>query len=349
VLVSEVMLQQTRVATVEAYFRRWVRRFPTVPTLAAAPEQEVLRLWQGLGYYRRARHLHAAARLMVERYGGRVPDRVEALLGLPGVGRYTAGAVASIAFGRRAAAVDGNVARVLARWFAIPRPIEDAAVRGRLWELAEKLLPARRAGDFNQAMMDLGAIVCLPRRPRCAVCPVATLCQARALGRAELLPVRQARRAPRAVEQQVLAVMRGGRVLLRRCGDEGMWAGMWQVPTAEDLPAGATGKSVAAWAGEELGLTIAAPKPLGAFTHITTHRRIRVVVWQAAARGRGHRRAGWAWREPKDVQDLPLSNLARRVLAMLEPAARSTRGAPVRGSAAGVDQDFGAASKCGSR
>jgi A/G-specific adenine glycosylase len=317
VLVSELMLQQTQVATVDAYFRRFVRRFPTVGALAKAPEQDVLRLWQGLGYYRRARYLHAAARQIVGQFGGRVPDSVEELRGLPGVGRYTAGAVASIAFGHRAAAVDGNVARVLARWFAIRRAIDQPAARAQLWELAETTLPARRAGDFNQALMDLGATVCLPRRPRCDVCPMVALCRAKVLGQAEELPLRQVRRAPRAVEQQVLAVMRRGRVMLSRRDDRGMWAGMWHVPAAEQLPAGASAETVAAWAKEELGLPVAMPHRLGGFTHITTHRRIRVVVWQAQARGARRRGDQWQWRSPADVDDLPLSNLARRAMAML--------------------------------
>jgi A/G-specific adenine glycosylase len=317
VLVSELMLQQTQVTTVEAYFRRFVSRFPTVQALADAPEQRVLRLWQGLGYYRRARHLHAAARQIVDRFAGRVPDEVEGLRGLPGVGRYTAGAVASIAFGRRAAAVDGNVARVLARWLAVRQIIDRPVVREQLWNLAGVLVPGSRAGDFNQALMDLGATVCLPRRPRCEACPVAGLCRAKALGRAGQLPLRRQRRSPRAVGHQVLAVISRGRVLLSRRDDRGMWAGMWHVPAAEDLPARAGADTLAKWAKELLGLAIAPPQRVGTFTHITTHRRLRVVVWRAAARRQRPRGAQWRWRQPADVDDLPLSNLARRVLAML--------------------------------
>jgi A/G-specific adenine glycosylase len=322
VLVSEAMLQQTQVATVEAYFRRFIARFPEVRALARATERQVLRQWQGLGYYRRARLLHGAAREIVARCGGRVPDTAAALRGLPGVGRYTAGAVASIAFGRRAAAVDGNVARVLARWAALDQPIDAPAGRAHLWTLADELVPVRRPGDFNQALMDLGATICVPRQPRCPSCPVARFCRARELGREGLLPVRSARRAPRAVAQHVLVVRRGTRVLLQKRPGHGMWAGMWQLPTAESLPAAAGSGRVVTWAAASLGLHITKPKQIGDFTHVTTHRRIRFVVWQAtpraaAARAMPGRAAALLWRDPRDVDDLPLPNPQRRVLALL--------------------------------
>ena len=214
VLVSEAMLQQTQVATVVPYFCRFAAALPEVTALARASERRVLRLWQGLGYYRRARHLHAAAKRIVSAHRGQVPADVEQLLQLPGVGRYTAGAVASIAFGRRAPILDGNVARVLARWLALAEPIDRAETRRRLWAAATQLVPARSPGDFNQGLMELGALVCTPRTPRCRACPVAALCQGQRAGLADTLPHRTERRTPTTVTHHVVAVSRRGKALL---------------------------------------------------------------------------------------------------------------------------------------
>ncbi|MEX0744483.1 MAG: A/G-specific adenine glycosylase, partial [Phycisphaeraceae bacterium] len=235
VLVSEAMLQQTQVATVVAYFERFIAAFPTVEALATADEQQVLRHWQGLGYYRRARHLHAAARRIAADHAGRVPDTVDALLALPGVGRYTAGAVASIAFDRRAPILDGNVARVLARWFAVDELIDQPAGRATLWRLAERVLPQRSVGDFNQALMELGALVCTPSAPKCDTCPVASLCDAKRAERVAELPRRSPRKVPRAVRHVVAAVERDGRYLFEQRPGDGLWSNMWQLPTHESL------------------------------------------------------------------------------------------------------------------
>src|SRR5882757_2350435 len=188
VWLSEIMLQQTTVATVGDYFRRFVERWPTVEALAAAPLDEVLSAWAGLGYYARARNLHACARVVAEQQGGRFPEDEAALLALPGIGRYTAAAIRAIAFDHPASAVDGNVERVIARLFAIETLLPDAKIE--IQERAAKLVPQRRAGDYAQAMMDLGATVCTPRNPRCVICPFMTTCRARKLGIAEELPWR---------------------------------------------------------------------------------------------------------------------------------------------------------------
>src|SRR4051794_17880307 len=178
VLVSEAMLQQTQVATVVPYFKRFIARFPTLASLASADEQEVLRLWQGLGYYSRARNLRAAARRVVEEFGGRLPQDVEQLRSFPGIGRYTAGAVASIAFGRRAPILDGNVIRVLCRLDQVTADPQDKQTQALLWRRAEEIMPKSRPGDFNSAMMELGALVCTPRSPQCLLCPVREHCEA---------------------------------------------------------------------------------------------------------------------------------------------------------------------------
>lgn len=314
VFVSEAMLQQTQVATVVDYFRRFVARFPTVEALAEATEAEVLWLWQGLGYYRRARSLHAAARAIVADHAGRVPDAAEALRRLPGVGRYTAGAVASIAYGRREAILDGNVARVLARVFGLRAPIDLPSTTAQLWDLAGQLVPKDRPGDFNQAMMELGALVCTPRAPRCLTCPMAKACEANRLGLADALPARLPRRPPRAVEHHALAVERDGRYLLIRRPARGLWAGMWGLPTAEDLAPPTEPAQLVGWLAEH-GLRVGPLQRAGAFIRQTTHRTIEVVVWRTA-----HANGDWAgesvWRRPQDTADLTLARPQERAWAL---------------------------------
>jgi A/G-specific adenine glycosylase len=227
--VSEVMLQQTRVETVIPYYLRWMDRFPSLDTLADAPEDDVLELWKGLGYYSRARNLQSAARLVRERHDGRLPREVAELSELPGIGTYTAGAIASIAFGARAPAVDGNTRRVLCRLFNLPSPSPD-----QLHDLADAVVDPRRPGDFNQALMDLGAIVCTPRSPRCGSCPLSKDCRAAAEGVAESrpLPTRRARPPERAFAVAVLVDPRGRALLVRR-PPRGLLAGLWAFPESE--------------------------------------------------------------------------------------------------------------------
>jgi A/G-specific adenine glycosylase len=230
VWLSEIMLQQTTVVTVAPYFDRFVARWPTVSLLAAASLDEVLHQWQGLGYYARARNLHACARAVVKGHGGRFPDTVAGLRALPGIGDYTATAIAAIAFDRREAAVDGNVERVVARLFAIKEAMP--AAKPRLRELARELVPAQRAGDFAQAMMDLGATICTPRRPRCVLCPWRDPCAAREGGFAEELPAR-AEKPERPLRHGVVFWLQrpDGAVLLRRRPERGLLGGMIEVPS----------------------------------------------------------------------------------------------------------------------
>jgi A/G-specific adenine glycosylase len=316
VLVSEAMLQQTQVATVIDYFNRFVDRLPTIAALADADEQLVLRLWQGLGYYRRARHLHSAARRIVTQHAGRIPTTAAELLQLPGVGRYTAAAVASIAFKQPVAVLDGNVARVLARWFAIDRSIDDAPVKAELWSLAESLVPQHpRAspGDYNQAVMELGALVCTPRQPQCLACPVASLCRAHALGRADDLPVRHTRRKPVAVTHHVIALRRGRKLLFEQRPPDGLWSNMWQLPTAEAVPE----VDLPAWLAARVGLTPPKLQRIATFTHQTTHRTIDFVLWSAPAPGGRGRPTVGTWRTPSDIDDLPLPNPQHKALSLL--------------------------------
>jgi A/G-specific adenine glycosylase len=227
VWVSEIMLQQTRVETVGPYYRRWLEHFPTLLDLAAAGEQEVLQVWEGLGYYSRARNLHRAARLVAQQYAGRLPPDRAALEKLPGIGGYTAGAIASIAFGLDEAALDGNIRRVMARLGNVDLPARSPQGEARLWELAREHLPPGRAGDYNQALMDLGATICLPRAPLCMVCPLHELCQAAARGVQEQRPVLTARPAIPHITVMAAVLRRDGLVLIAQRPAQGLLGGMW--------------------------------------------------------------------------------------------------------------------------
>jgi A/G-specific adenine glycosylase len=266
--VSEIMLQQTRVDTVVPYFERFMARFPTPLALAEAPEDQVLSAWSGLGYYRRARMLHAGARVVAERSG--IPQSREGLLELPGIGRYTAGAIASIAFGEPVGLVDGNVARVFARVFALDDDMRRAGMK-RAEQLAERLVPERKPGDWNQALMELGATICTPRSPVCDRCPIASSCRARAEGRVNELPVMAEKPKPKPQAVQALvARSRDGRVLLARRRAGGLFGGLWEPPCVDgDEAAGAD--LVARFALSTSALT-------GSVTHVLSHRRLTVDV-----------------------------------------------------------------------
>jgi A/G-specific adenine glycosylase len=278
VWLSEIMLQQTTVATVGPYFGRFVARWPDIPTLAAAELDEVLQLWQGLGYYARARNLHACARVVAEQHGGTFPDELAALRALPGIGAYTAAAIAAIAFDRQVAAVDGNVERVVARLYAIETPMPTA--KPRLAALAAALVPTHRAGDFAQAMMDLGATLCTPRRPRCVLCPWRSCCAALASGRIDAVPVRAEQ--PERPQRSGIAfwlTRPDGEVLLRRRPEQGLLGGMIEIPS--------TTWRTAPWTFEEA--LPAAPAQAewrllpGVVRHGFTHFRLELAVAAATA------------------------------------------------------------------
>jgi len=317
VLVSEAMLQQTQVATVIDYFHRFMAELPTLEALANAKEQQVLRLWQGLGYYRRARNLHAAARLILQEHSGRVPDTVEDLLKLPGVGRYTAGAIASIAHGVPAPILDGNVIRVLSRLYVIDQPVGDTATTKAMWQLAEQLVPRKRPGDFNQAMMELGALVCTKAKPTCDQCPLVKMCGAHQEGRVDELPISAKRQTAKVVHHHVIALSRRGRFLFQQRPAEGLWSNMWQLPTLEDATAKFNGHRLEAWVKDQLGLTLDAPTELGTFKHQTTHRTIHFHLWlSVGVTGRLRRGAG-EWRTLSQLDDLPLPNPQRHAVKLL--------------------------------
>ena len=232
VWVSEVMLQQTRVASVEPYYERFLREFPTVEALARAPLDRVLKLWEGLGYYARARNLHRAARIVVERFGGHLPADKDELLKLPGVGRYTAAALLSLAFGRDEVVLDGNVRRVVARVLALREDPRKPSVERRMEGVLTEWLPPGRARDFNQALMELGSLVCLPKAPRCSICPIAEHCRARALGLQGEIPKRKERRPLPHRDVAVGLLEHEGKIFLAKRPSEGLLGGLWDLPQA---------------------------------------------------------------------------------------------------------------------
>jgi A/G-specific adenine glycosylase len=272
--VSEIMLQQTRVATVIPYWERWMARFPTVSALAAAPLDDVLAAWAGLGYYSRARNLHAGAREVDARFGGTLPSRATELRDVPGIGPYTAGAIASIAFGERAPLVDGNVARVLARVFAIEEDIKSTAGTKALWSAASELMRALpetcAPGELNQGLMELGATICTATQPRCLVCPLAKHCATARTGRQDELPVVAARK--KASELPLLArtavwIEHAGEIVLARRTPEGLFGGLWELPPLE--------------VAEAMGVSVDRA-PVAFHDQLLTHRRLRVSVVRGA-------------------------------------------------------------------
>ncbi len=336
-LVSELMAQQTTLAVVVPYFERFVARFPTLAALAGATDEEVMAAWSGLGYYARARNLRRAAVAVVAEHGGRLPPSEDELRRLPGVGPYTAAAVASIAFDVRTFALDGNGARVLARLFGVGEPIDRPATRARLRALGAAEVPVRRPGDFNQAVMELGALVCTPRNPRCDACPVGDTCVARAEGLAATLP-RRSPKLPRPIVRVACAcITDGARVLLVKRGD-GLLRGTWTLPQTElGERAGArtagrrTGDAPAAARGlaSDFGMHPSAVDRRGIVRQVFTHRDVRAEVFriQVGARKRGPAAAArrlpggpsiqeTRWLLPADVADIGLSSFARKTLAL---------------------------------
>jgi A/G-specific adenine glycosylase len=329
ILVSEMMLQQTQVATVIDYYERWMARFPTLVDLARSPLEEVLEVWAGLGYYRRARFLHRAAVHVVDQWQGEFPRTARDLRELPGVGAYTAGAVASIAFGEREPIVDGNVTRVLARWFRLEGDLSRGSGHRMLWQLASELVDEHRPGDFNQALMELGATVCSPRAPQCARCPVAGDCQGLSSGSPTDYPEPSARTKSRTVAVRCLVLMTmaedGPRFLVEQRPEQGLLAGLWQFPMVEsqgtehDLPPGEDLEHL----GQRLGIELArqSRRPMGRVVHQFSHRRWLIdadlIVVDGAVLSVREPREGVRWVDEAALAVLPVPTVVRKVQALL--------------------------------
>ena len=319
--VSEVMLQQTQVKTVEVYYGRFIGRFPSVADLARAAPDEVMKAWEGLGYYSRARHLHQAAREVVERFAGHVPETREDWLSLPGIGRYTAGAILSIAFGKPEAVLDGNVIRVLSRIFHITEDVRKASTLRMLWSLSESLLPQSRIGDYNQALIELGALTCRTGNPLCSDCPVSRMCEANRLFLQKELPVKSPRKPVPHYEVTAGIIWRNDRFLITRRPPKGLLGGLWEFPggkleAGEDLS-----DCLKREIREELGIAIEVGVHLTSVDHAYTHFRITLHAFECRYRGGRIRLIGiddYRWILPEELGGFALPAADHKIIALLK-------------------------------
>ena len=310
VLVSEFMLQQTQVATVIPYYERWLRRFPHFTALAAASENDVLHSWQGLGYYARARNLHATGKAVEERYGGRFPRRIDQMRELPGIGKYTAHAIATFAFDQAVPIVEANTTRALARIFDCRAPVDSSRGQEMLWKYAASLVPSRSARIYNSALMDLGALVCLPRRPKCDHCPVKNSCRAK---NPDALPVKKARPRLRQFTENHTLIFRRGRILLEQ--SSARWRGMWTLPRDNGLSSPESFRG-----GQAVTPSLARPMHISVFPF--THHRITLQIF--SRRGRRITRRNQRWFAIGELDSIPIPSPHRRAMVDLLSVKRAT-------------------------
>lgn len=329
--ISEIMLQQTTVTAVVPYYRRFLKQFPTVRKLALAPEDEVLRLWEGLGYYSRARNIHKTAKLLVEEYKGRFPEDVEELQQLPGIGRYTAGAIASFAFDRQAPIVEANTLRLYSRLLGYDGDPRSTSGQALLWEFAENVLPQKMPGRFNQALMELGAILCVPNEPNCPACPVKSCCGAFAEGRQQEIPRPKVRPEITRVTEAAVVVQQGNRFLLRRCEAGERWAGLWDFPRFS-LAAETNGNRKLSGSTfsvikpeleqrmrEATGLHAEIGGLLTEMTHSVTRYRIRLLCFRAEILNtQTAEHSDQSWVGLDEIGDYPLSVTGRKIANLLK-------------------------------
>jgi len=322
VWVSEIMLQQTRVEIVSPYYQRWLELFPDLPTLARASLEEVLKAWEGLGYYSRARNLHRAAQVVMDRYDGELPSDPRALQRLPGIGRYTAGAIASIAYGLDVPTLDGNIRRVLARLFNVVEPVRSSQGERLLWELAASILPAGQAGAHNQALMELGATVCTARNPGCGRCPLAAACPARLLGVQEQRPVSQARRALPHYTVTAAVIHRDGLVMITQRPVEGLLGGLWEFPGGKQRPGEDLVDCLKREIYEELGVDIQVQDVLGVYRHAYTHFRVTLHAFHCTLANGDSPRAiqvnDLKWVEADELGNFPMGKIDRQIAKTLQ-------------------------------
>ncbi|MFQ5509967.1 MAG: A/G-specific adenine glycosylase [Leptospirillia bacterium] len=321
VWISEAMLQQTQVATVIPYYQRFMVLFPTVEALAAADVGAVLKAWEGLGYYSRARNLHRAAAVVVDGHGGSLPGSLDGLKRLPGIGPYMAGAIGSIAFGLPVPVLDGNVERVLARRHRIGDPIKQSATRKRLWQLAGELVPKTGSGDFNQAMMELGATVCTPKNPSCDVCPVSGDCAAFAFGDAGSYPVKSAKKPVPHHDIAVGLVEKENRILLVRRPEKGLLGGLWEFPGGRVEGGEGVADSVVRQLAERFGLEVETGTGLPPVSHAFTHRKVTLHPFHCNVLGGRVARTYHAehrWVRRSELAGYPLPRAHQHIVRELE-------------------------------
>ncbi|MBL8062788.1 MAG: A/G-specific adenine glycosylase [Anaerolineales bacterium] len=314
VWVSEIMLQQTRVDTVIPYFEKWMKLFPTVKALASASEQDVLNAWEGLGYYSRARNLHKAAKIVAEKFMGELPRDLDDLRSLPGIGRYTVGAIASMAFGMNEPTLDGNLRRVFSRLFDVDEFADSPAGEKILWELAAGNLPKGQAGDYNQALMDLGATICLPKNPRCLLCPLMTLCKAREKGTQELRPVLKPKKAVPSYVHAAAVIVERGRVLLSQRPADGLLGGMWEFPNArvEGDPAKVLVKAL----DSATSIKVKRGEALGVVEHAYSHFRVTVHPFRCE-KVSIPKKKDLKWVKLSELEDYPMGKVDREIARRL--------------------------------
>lgn len=314
------MLQQTRVEAVIPYFERWMRRFPNIQALANASQQDILSYWEGLGYYSRARNLHRASQIVVQQYEGKLPEDLQLLRKLPGIGRYTAAAIASIAFGQDEPTLDGNIRRVMARLFDVEIPARSAQGEKLLWNLAKQYLPAGQASQYNQALMDLGASICAPQKPQCKQCPVVGYCQAYAHGVQEERPVLAKRAAIPHYTVAAAIIHRSGNVLIAQRPQNGLLGGLWEFPggktqDGEDLPA-----CLSREIREELGAAIQVEAAFGVYKHAYTHFRVTLHAFFCTLLGgepRPIEASAIRWVRPPELSTFPMGKIDRQIASGL--------------------------------
>jgi len=314
VWVSEIMLQQTRVETVIPYFEKWMRLFPDIIALAEASEQDVLNAWEGLGYYSRARNLHKAAKFVNEQHEGKLPRDLEELRKLPGIGRYTVGAIASIAFGMDEPTLDGNLRRVFARLFDVNEPADSSAGEKVLWGLAREQLPKGEAGDYNQALMDLGATICVPKNPRCLICPLMEICQARINGTQEQRPVLKPKKETPQVVHAAGVIVKNGKVLLAKRPSKGLLGGMWEFPNGQVEGDPAEGLDSALETGYKL--KVQKGEALGTVKHAYTHFKVTVHAYRCELVSISNNKS-LKWVKLKELDDYPMGKVDRQIAGML--------------------------------
>jgi A/G-specific adenine glycosylase len=329
VWVSEIMLQQTRVETAVPYYLRWMKRFPTIKALSQAELGAVLKAWEGLGYYARCRNLHRASKIVVEEHGGKLPDDRESLLALPGIGRYTVGAILSLAFDQDAAVLDGNVRRVLSRLFANDDDPRDKETREKLWVLAEALTPAGRAGQFNEALMDLGAVVCTPRGPHCTACPLGSVCQAYALGDPEGYPLRVRRGPTPHFNVAAGVIWREEHLLIAQRPMDGLLGGLWEFPGGKQLPGETLHECLKRELREELDIEVAVGEKLTVVRHAFTHFRITVYAYECRYLSEEEPKTlgveDWRWVALSELYDYALPVVDRRIANVVNERWRQPR------------------------
>jgi len=310
------MAQQTRLDTVLPYYHRWMDRFPTIQSLAAAAQQEVLHMWEGLGYYGRARNLHKAAQMIVHEYNGALPSDLKSLRSLPGIGRYTAGAIASLAFGQDEPVVDGNVKRVFSRLFNLEEAVDSPAGEKKLWEIAAEHLPRGQAADYNQALMDLGAMICLPASPDCENCPLIQSCRANSLGIQAELPRKKPKLAVPHHTVAAAVIWQGQKVLLAQRPSNGLLGGMWEFPGGKQEDGEDLETALKREIQEELGVRIQVEQKLGIYKHAYTHFRVTLHAFSCKIEsGKPHalEASALCWAQLDELAGYPMGKLDREI------------------------------------